>query len=257
LHAVGLSNEHKRSGHPHTANASASDFAHSTELNLGGHFATLRPCHSRVCRDIDVRESKVGYSSSRSRLLTGPASCLSNISIACGRLIVRLHRTCRSKQTPSASCRTISMPFGHCLPAMPISRHAGAKSKAAFPRATSGAIEIEEPSTEARNGYLAAAVLGARNPRRRGLRTSRRLHPLQFGEAPTCRSGLRLAVQQFPPLCEGRFVTGRLGRRRGRDPGPLRRIIDPSGRRVRKIAVRPYRILLPRGRFCASYGGVR
>ena len=97
-HAVGLSNGHKRSGHPHTANASASDFADFTGLKLGGHFATLRPCHNRVCRDIDVRELKVGYSSSRSRLLTGPASCLSNISIACGRLIVRLHRTCHSNK---------------------------------------------------------------------------------------------------------------------------------------------------------------
>lgn len=40
-HAVGLSNGHKRAGHPHTGNASASDFAHFTELNLGRHFATL------------------------------------------------------------------------------------------------------------------------------------------------------------------------------------------------------------------------
>jgi hypothetical protein len=52
----------------------------------------------------------------------------------------------------------------------------------------------------------------------------------QSGEAPTCHAGLRLAVQQFPPLCEGRFVTGRLERRHGRDPGPIRRVIDRSGR---------------------------
>jgi hypothetical protein len=40
-HAVGLSNRHKRAGHPHTGNGSASDFAHFTKLNLGRHFATL------------------------------------------------------------------------------------------------------------------------------------------------------------------------------------------------------------------------
>jgi hypothetical protein len=121
-HAVRLSNGHKRAGHPRTGNASASDFVHFTELNLAAILPPLRPCHSPVCRDIGVRESKAGYSFSWLRLLTGPASCPSHISIACGRFIVRLHRTCRSKQTPSASCRTISMPFGHCLPAMPILR---------------------------------------------------------------------------------------------------------------------------------------
>jgi putative transposase len=52
---------------------------------------------------------------------------------------------------------------------------------------------------------------GARNPRRHGFRTPRRLHPLQSGEARICHSGLRLAVQQFPPVCEEGSSTGRLG----------------------------------------------
>jgi hypothetical protein len=43
-------------------------------------------------------------------------------------------------------------------------------------------------------------------------------------------SGLRLAVQQFPAVCEKRLIAGRLGRRCKRDPGPIRGVIDPSGR---------------------------
>ena len=73
-----------------------------------------------------------GYSFSQSCLLTGRANCLSNISSACGRFIVRFRRACRLKRTLSASCRTIFMQCRRCLPAMPISRRAGAKSKAVF-----------------------------------------------------------------------------------------------------------------------------
>jgi REP element-mobilizing transposase RayT len=79
-------------------------------------------------------------------------------------------------------------------------------------------------------GHLATTSLGARNPRRCGLRASHRLHSFQSGETRLCHSGLRLAVQQFPPVREKRFVAGRLGRRSGRDPGPIRGVIDPSGR---------------------------
>src|SRR5262245_593741 len=38
------------------------------------------------------------------------------------------------------------------------------------PRNASGAIAVEEPSKQTRNGNLATAILGARNPRRHGLR---------------------------------------------------------------------------------------
>ncbi len=59
-----------------------------------------------------------------------------------------------------------------------------------FPRAGPRAIEVEKPSNEARDWNLATTILGAHDPRRRGLRASHGLHPFQSGEA-------RLAIQQF------------------------------------------------------------
>src|SRR5262249_10545091 len=111
-----------------------------------------------------------------------------------------------------------------------------------------------EPSTQTRNRNLATTVLGARNPRRHGLRASRRLHPLQSGETRLCRPGLRRAVQQFRPLCEERFAAGRLGRRSGRYPRSIRGGIVPSGRlrAQNRPDAMPGSFRLA-GRFCTPY----
>ena len=87
----------------------------------------------RRCHDIGAQKSKAAYSFSRLCWLTDPARFLSNISNTCGRFIVRSRRACHSKRTLSVSCRTISMPFGHCRTTMPILPHTGARSKADFP----------------------------------------------------------------------------------------------------------------------------
>jgi hypothetical protein len=61
----------------------------------------------------------------------------------------------------------------------------------------------------------------------------------QSGEARICEPGLRLTLQQLPSLPEDRFVSGRLGRRSGQDPGSIRGVIDLSGRpRAQSLSLR-------------------
>ena len=58
---------------------------------------------------------------------------------------------------------------------------------------------------------LATALLGASDPRRRGLETACRLHPLQSGETWLCEPSERLAVEFVCKGIEAGLVFGGLG----------------------------------------------
>ncbi len=95
----GLSNRPKRARHPPgTGNASASDLHTSRNQPRPRFCHPSRPCHSPLCRDIGVRELRVGYSFSRVALADRSSELLVHVSIAGGNFIVRLHRTCRSNK---------------------------------------------------------------------------------------------------------------------------------------------------------------
>jgi NAD(P)-dependent dehydrogenase (short-subunit alcohol dehydrogenase family) len=213
------------------------------------HGVRANVCHNTICRDIGVQVLKAGHSFSRLCLSTDPANCLCSISITCGRSIRRLGRACRSKRMPSASCRTISMPFGHCLPAMPISRHVGVKSKVDFPRGRTPAQLRSRSQVERRETGIWQRRFWE-HLIRDDADFQRHVDYIHFNPV---KHGYVTRVCDWPHSSFHRyvkkFVTARLGRRSRRDPGPLR-----ATDRVRKIAPRPCRALPLVRRFCAPYG---
>ena len=89
-----------------------------------------------------------------------------------------------------------------CRPATQIIRAAGASRGPVQPRA--GRTDCRRPRPAWRIRSLAAALLGARDPRRAGFRPSRGLHPLRSRQTRIGWEPVRLALVVDPPLCTAR-----------------------------------------------------
>ena len=219
---------HERAGaYPaHLSSASASDpwAVRGTATSAAG-----LPLLAAVPSSGDVaisalRGSKDGCLS-RLRLLdpVQRAACPTDRSLAAGLSYGCIAPAVRSRRHLHLA-ETISMPIWNTAWRRCRFRvSAGAKSRSSFSRGLApAAVEVEEPGAQARNEDLADGGSGStRSATTRDFERSRPLHPLQSGEAWICHSGLRLAVQQFPALCDKRFIASGLGRRSGRDRGPI------------------------------------
>src|SRR4029450_11022395 len=72
---------------------------------------------------------------------------------------------------------------------------------------------VAAAAEEGRTGHLATAFLGARGPRRTGLRALCGLHPLEPGQAWTRTPSAGLAAFEFSPLRRTRCLFEEFGRR--------------------------------------------
>ena len=119
-----------------------------------------------------------------------------------------------SQSTRWSFCTITCMPFGRCPRGCGFRQALAANQIGVFAWPSGRRTDIRKPGRQRRTWHLAAALLGAYDPRREGFLASRRLHPYQSGQTRISDAGAGLAVFVVPSHGEAWGLSGGLGRRR-------------------------------------------